>query len=116
VPYLSFVQPRPGVRVTPKPDSPIAVFVLHGTSDTFAPVAHAGYTRRIVPGASLDTREGLGHFSISLPSFLLCASCSRGERLAPHMWPEERPTELTALVNRFLESHVSWSRRGYRGP
>jgi pimeloyl-ACP methyl ester carboxylesterase len=40
------------------------VVVLHGTSDTFAPVAHARYTQRIVPGASLDVREGLGHFSI----------------------------------------------------
>ena len=38
--------------------------VLHGTSDTFVPVAHATYTQRIVPGASLDIREGLGHFSI----------------------------------------------------
>src|SRR5262245_61967916 len=38
------------------------VVVLHGTSDNFAPVAHAHYTQRIVPGASLDTREGLGHF------------------------------------------------------
>jgi pimeloyl-ACP methyl ester carboxylesterase len=40
------------------------VVVLHGTSDTFVPVAHARYTQRIVPGASLDVREGLGHFSI----------------------------------------------------
>src|SRR5262245_62083412 len=40
------------------------VVVLHGTSDTFAPVALAHYTQRIVPGASLDTRDGLGHFSI----------------------------------------------------
>lgn len=40
------------------------VVVLHGTSDTFVPVAHAAYTQRIVPGASLELREGLGHFSI----------------------------------------------------
>jgi pimeloyl-ACP methyl ester carboxylesterase len=40
------------------------VVVLHGTSDTFVPVAHASYTQRIVPGASLELREGLGHFSI----------------------------------------------------
>jgi pimeloyl-ACP methyl ester carboxylesterase len=40
------------------------VVVLHGTSDTFVPVAHATYTQSIVPGASLDVREGLGHFSI----------------------------------------------------
>jgi hypothetical protein len=38
--------------------------VLHGTSDTFVPLAHAAHTQRIVPGASLDVREGLGHFSI----------------------------------------------------
>lgn len=35
-----------------------------GTSDTLAPAALATYTQRIVPGASLDVREGLGHFSI----------------------------------------------------
>jgi pimeloyl-ACP methyl ester carboxylesterase len=40
------------------------VVVLHGTSDTFVPVVHARYTQGIVPGASLDVREGLGHFSI----------------------------------------------------
>src|SRR5262245_8781057 len=40
------------------------VVVLHGTSDTFAPVAHARYTQRIVPGATLEVRDGLGHFSI----------------------------------------------------
>jgi pimeloyl-ACP methyl ester carboxylesterase len=40
------------------------VVVLHGTSDTFVPATHARYTQRIVPGASLDVREGLGHFSI----------------------------------------------------
>ena len=40
------------------------VAVLHGTSDTFVPVAHAFHTQRVVPGASLEVREGLGHFSI----------------------------------------------------
>ena len=40
------------------------VVLLHGSSDTLAPVAHARYSQRIVPGASLDLREGLGHFSI----------------------------------------------------
>jgi pimeloyl-ACP methyl ester carboxylesterase len=40
------------------------VVVLHGTSDTLAPVEHAHHTQRIVPGAKLDTRAGLGHFSI----------------------------------------------------
>jgi len=40
------------------------VVVLHGTSDTFVPATHAAYTQRIVPGASLELREGLGHFSI----------------------------------------------------
>jgi pimeloyl-ACP methyl ester carboxylesterase len=40
------------------------VTVLHGTRDRLVPVAHASYTQRIVPGASLDVREGLGHFSI----------------------------------------------------
>ena len=40
------------------------VVVLHGTSDTFVPVTHASYTRRIVPGASLQLREGFGHFSV----------------------------------------------------
>lgn len=42
------------------------VVVLHGTSDTLAPVAHSGYTQRIVPGALLDVRENEGHFSIAL--------------------------------------------------
>ncbi len=40
------------------------VVVLHGTSDTFVPATHAAYTQRIVPGASLELHEGLGHFSI----------------------------------------------------
>jgi pimeloyl-ACP methyl ester carboxylesterase len=45
------------------------VVVLHGTSDTYVPVAHAPYTRSIVPGAKLELREGLGHFSI-LPAIV----------------------------------------------
>jgi len=54
------------------------VAVLHGTSDTFVPVAHARYTQRIVPGATLDVREGLGHFSI-LPEIVpvLCELLAR---------------------------------------
>jgi pimeloyl-ACP methyl ester carboxylesterase len=40
------------------------VVVLHGASDTMVPAAHARYTHCIVPGATLDVREGLGHFSI----------------------------------------------------
>ena len=40
------------------------VVLLHGSSDTLAPVEHARYSQRIVPGASLDVRGGLGHFSI----------------------------------------------------
>jgi pimeloyl-ACP methyl ester carboxylesterase len=42
------------------------VLVLHGTSDTLVPVAQAPQTQRLVPGAVLDVREGLGHFSIAL--------------------------------------------------
>jgi pimeloyl-ACP methyl ester carboxylesterase len=59
------------------------VVVLHGTSDTFVPVAHASYTQRIVPNASLDVREGLGHFSI-LPEIVpvLGALLARGGRHA----------------------------------
>ena len=40
------------------------VAVLHGTHDTFVPVAQARHTRSLIPGARLDLREGLGHFSI----------------------------------------------------
>jgi pimeloyl-ACP methyl ester carboxylesterase len=40
------------------------VVVLHGASDTLAPVAHASYTQRLVAGSTLDIRDGLGHFSI----------------------------------------------------
>jgi pimeloyl-ACP methyl ester carboxylesterase len=38
--------------------------VLHGTADTLVPVQLAYYTQRLVPGATLELREGLGHFSI----------------------------------------------------
>jgi pimeloyl-ACP methyl ester carboxylesterase len=58
------------------------VVVLHGTSDTFVPVAHARHTQRIVPNASLDVREGLGHFSI-LPEIVpVLGELLRGERRA----------------------------------
>ena len=40
------------------------VVVLHGTLDTMVPVAHAHHTHSLVPHASLELREGLGHFSI----------------------------------------------------
>jgi pimeloyl-ACP methyl ester carboxylesterase len=40
------------------------VAVLHGTHDTLVPVAQARYTQGLVPGARLELREGLGHFSI----------------------------------------------------
>ena len=40
------------------------VTVLHGTHDTFVPVAQARYTQSLIPGARLELREGLGHFSI----------------------------------------------------
>ena len=42
------------------------VVVLHGESDTLAPVEHGRHTAAIVPGATLRTYEGLGHFSIAL--------------------------------------------------
>lgn len=41
------------------------VTVLHGTSDTVIPVAHAYHTARIVPGATLQIFDRLGHFSIA---------------------------------------------------
>jgi pimeloyl-ACP methyl ester carboxylesterase len=40
------------------------VVVLHGTADTFVPVAHAHYTATQVPGAVLRLVEDRGHFSI----------------------------------------------------
>ena len=40
------------------------VVAPHGTEDSICPVAHARYTASIVPGARLEAREGLGHFSI----------------------------------------------------
>src|SRR5262245_27902667 len=40
------------------------VIVLHGTHDTMVPVAQAHHTQSLVPGATLELREGLGHFSI----------------------------------------------------
>jgi pimeloyl-ACP methyl ester carboxylesterase len=58
------------------------VVVLHGTSDTFAPVAHAHHTQRIVPGASLDTRDGLGHFSIFSAIAPVLQQMLAGERRA----------------------------------
>lgn len=39
--------------------------VLHGTADTLVPTSHALHTRSLVPGARLELKEGLGHFSIS---------------------------------------------------
>jgi pimeloyl-ACP methyl ester carboxylesterase len=41
------------------------VVVLHGTDDTMVAVAHARHTQTLVPHASLDLRDGLGHFSIA---------------------------------------------------
>jgi pimeloyl-ACP methyl ester carboxylesterase len=40
------------------------VTVLHGDADTICPVANAHHTAAVVPGAVLDIRPGLGHFSI----------------------------------------------------
>ena len=40
------------------------VVVLHGTLDPLASPEHARHTASIVPGARLDLRAGLGHFSI----------------------------------------------------
>ena len=40
------------------------VVVLHGEADGLMPVANAHHTAAIVPGASLKTVAGLGHFSI----------------------------------------------------
>ena len=40
------------------------VTVLHGSSDSIVPVAHARHTAAIVPGAALHICDGLGHFSI----------------------------------------------------
>jgi pimeloyl-ACP methyl ester carboxylesterase len=41
------------------------VRVIHGGSDFIVPVAHAHHTAEIVPGATLEVFEDLGHFSIS---------------------------------------------------
>ena len=40
------------------------VVVLHGTLDPLASPAHARHTAAIVPGAQLDLRDELGHFSV----------------------------------------------------
>jgi pimeloyl-ACP methyl ester carboxylesterase len=40
------------------------VVVLHGTLDPLASPEHARHTAAIVPGARLDLRDGLGHFSV----------------------------------------------------
>jgi len=40
------------------------VAVIHGGSDNFVPVAHARHTAAVVPGATLQIYEPLGHFSI----------------------------------------------------
>jgi len=40
------------------------VIVLHGSSDTFVPVAQAHHTAALVPGASVQIVDDLGHFSI----------------------------------------------------
>jgi pimeloyl-ACP methyl ester carboxylesterase len=42
------------------------VAVLHGTADRLVPMSHALHTRSLVPGARLELKEGLGHFSIML--------------------------------------------------
>jgi pimeloyl-ACP methyl ester carboxylesterase len=62
------------------------VLVLHGTSDTMVPVAQAPHTQRLVPGAVLDVRDGLGHFSIApelLPALhALLANTGRAKKRA----------------------------------
>ncbi|HTO54475.1 MAG TPA: alpha/beta hydrolase [Myxococcota bacterium] len=40
------------------------VTVLHGASDSICPVEHARHTASVVPGARLEIRPELGHFSI----------------------------------------------------
>jgi pimeloyl-ACP methyl ester carboxylesterase len=40
------------------------VVVLHGSADGFVPVVNAHHTAEIVPGATLQVIDGLGHFSI----------------------------------------------------
>jgi pimeloyl-ACP methyl ester carboxylesterase len=40
------------------------VIVLHGSVDTFVPVAQAQHTAALVPGASLQIVDDRGHFSI----------------------------------------------------
>jgi len=38
--------------------------VLHGSSDSIVPVAHARHTAALVPGAALCICDGLGQLSI----------------------------------------------------
>jgi pimeloyl-ACP methyl ester carboxylesterase len=40
------------------------VIVLHGSADRLAPPINAKHTAAIVPGATLQVIDGLGHFSI----------------------------------------------------
>jgi pimeloyl-ACP methyl ester carboxylesterase len=40
------------------------VVVLHGSADPICRPIHARHTAELVPGAQLDLRDGLGHFSI----------------------------------------------------
>jgi len=41
------------------------VTVLHGAADPLVPVAHAHHTAQVVPGATLQVVDDLGHFSIA---------------------------------------------------
>ncbi|HKX99935.1 MAG TPA: alpha/beta hydrolase [Steroidobacteraceae bacterium] len=40
------------------------VAVLHGTHDTFIPIAQARHTQSLIPGSRLQLCDALGHFSI----------------------------------------------------
>lgn len=40
------------------------VIVLHGSEDNLVPAAQAEHTAKLVPGAELQVRPGLGHFGI----------------------------------------------------
>jgi pimeloyl-ACP methyl ester carboxylesterase len=40
------------------------VLVLHGGSDSIVPVMQAHHTAKVVPGATLQIHDELGHFSI----------------------------------------------------